>query len=116
MCVKIVRVKETREFDVNVPLEEQLRGSKQVVVNYEPQDLSIERFLSEVERLCKSGISASLNIQFNHNNQLSGVKVQKRLSKLAKDLDINELVKFMVGAQADADKKIEEMLNLCNTR
>lgn len=116
MCVKIVRLKETKPYDVNRPLEEQLRGSKQVVVNYEPKDPSIDRFLTEVERLCKNGVTASLNIQFNHNNYVKGKRLQKEVQKLAEDLDLNEVIKFMVTAQAEADKKIEEMLQLCLNR
>ena len=116
MCVKIVRLKSSEEYDTTRPLEEQLRGSKQVIINYSPKDPAIDHFLGEVERLCKTGVTASLNIQFNHNNQLTGAKIHKQLNKLAKDLDLNEVIKFMVKAQAEADKKIDEMIELCRTR
>lgn len=116
MCVKIVRLKETTEYDITRPLEEQIRGSKQIVVNYNPQDPAIDQFLSEVERLCKNGVSASMNIQFNHNNYLVGAKLGREVKKLAKDLDLNEVIKLMALSQADADKKLEEMSQLCSKR
>ncbi len=113
MCIKIVRLKEEVSYDMSVPLEEQLRGSKQVIINYEPKDPSIDRFLDEMERLCKKGISASVNIKFNHNNNLLGAKIRNKISKLSEDLDINELIKIITITQAETDKKLEEITKLC---
>ena len=98
---------------MNSPLEEQLKGCNQIVVNYEPKDPSINKFIGEVERLCKHGISSKLNIQFNHNNFLLGAKTGKQLAKLAKELDLNEVIKFMVNCHAESDKKLEEIANYC---
>lgn len=116
MCIKIVRLKEEVSYDVNTPLEEQLRGSKQVVINYEPKDPSIDKFLDEIERLCKNGISAKLNIHFNHNNNLSGVRIRNEMLKLSKGLDLNEVIKIMTMIQVEADKKLEEIANYCNEK
>lgn len=113
MCIKIVRSKDEISYDMSEPLEDQLKGSKQVIVNYEPKDPSIDKFLDEMERLCKKGISATVNIKFNHNNNLLGAKAKKEMNKLAKDLDINELIKMITVAQAEADKKLEEITKLC---
>lgn len=113
MCIKIIKLKEEVSYDTNKPLEEQLVGSKQIVVNYEPRDPSIDKFLDEVERMCKNGVSASLNIKFNHNNFLAGAKIKKEIIKLSKDLDVNELIKAVVSAHAEADKKLEEMAETC---
>lgn len=113
MCVKIVRSKAEVSYDMNTPLEEQLKGCKQIVVNYEPKDPAIDKFLGEVERLCKNGISTKLNIEFNHNNFLLGAKTSKQLAKLAKQLDFNEIIKFMVNSHAESDKKLEEIANYC---
>lgn len=113
MCVKIIRSKEEVSYNSELPLEDQIKGCKQVVVNYEPCDPSIDKFLDEVERLCKNGIAANLNIKFNHNNNLTGAKIGKEMYRLAKDLDINEIIKLMVTAQAEADRKLEELSGLC---
>ena len=113
MCIKIVRSKAEVSYDMNTPLEEQIKGCKQIVVNYEPKDPAIDKFLGEVERLCKHGISTKLNIAFNHNNFLLGAKTGKQLAKLARDLDLNEVIKFMVNTHAESDKKLEEIANYC---
>lgn len=113
MCIKILKSEEEVSYDANRPLEDQIKGSKQIVVNYEPCDPSIDTFLDEVERLCKNGITASLNIKFNHNNHLNGAKMGKEMAKLSKDLDLNEVIKLMVTAQADVDKKLGEMSGIC---
>lgn len=116
MCIRIVRLKEESEYDSSKPLEEQIRGCKQVVVNYEPSDPSIDRFFDEVERLCKNGISASLNIQFNHNNHLKGARLAKNALKLSKDLDFNEFIKMIALIQSRTDRMLEEMSELCIKR
>lgn len=113
MCIKILRSKEEFSYDSEKPLEEQIKGSRQIIVNYEPFDPSIDKFLDEVERLCKNGITANLNIKFNHNNNLKGIKIRKEMLKLSRDLDINEIIKIMVIAQAEADKKLEELSGIC---
>ena len=116
MCVKILTSKEELSYDMSRPLEDQLKGSKKVVINYEPKDPSIGHFLNEVEKLCKNGISAKLNIQFNHNNDIAGARLQKEMRKLAKDLDLNEVVKLMTLIQSNTDKKLEEMSTICLKR
>lgn len=116
MCIKIVRLKEESEYDMNTPLEDQLRGSRQVVVNYDPLDSSIDHFLDEVERLCKNGITASMNIKFNHNNNLYGARIKNEMVQLSQDLDLNEFIKMMALIQKMADKKLEEMSALCIKR
>lgn len=113
MCIKIFTSKEEVSYDSTRPLEEQIQGSKKIVVNYEPYDQSIDKFLDEVERLCKNGITANLNIKFNHNNNLVGAKIGREMARLTKDLDLNEIIKLMVTCQAEADKRLEELSGLC---
>ena len=113
MCIKIVRSKEEFSYDMSQPLESQIRGSERIVVDYEPSDPAIDKFLDEVERLCKNGITANLNIKFNHNNNLAGAKLKKEMVRLSKDLDINEVIKLMVTAQSEIDRKLEELSSIC---
>lgn len=116
MCIKIVKSKEEFKYDMNKPLEDQLKGSQQVIINYEPKDQSIDKFLDEIERLCKNGISAKLNIRFNHNNNLGGARIRNEMIKLTNDLDVNEVIKLMALVHAEADKKLEEIENYCNRK
>jgi len=113
MCIKIVVSKKEVKYDVKRPLEEQIVGSSQIVINYEPKDPSIDKFLDEVDRLCKNGISAKLNIKINTNSHILGMKSKKEIFKIAKDIEINEVIKIMTTMQAEADKKLEEMVNYC---
>lgn len=113
MCIKIVRLSEEFSYDSEIPLEQQIGANSQIVVNYDPKDPSIDKFLDEVERLCKDGVSTKLNIKFNHNNFLAGAKLKKEMAQKAKDLDINEIIKLMVTVHKEADKKLEEMANYC---
>jgi len=116
MCIKIVRLKEELEYDSSKPLEDQLKGAKQVVVNYQPHNSQIDQFLHEVERLCKTGVSASLNIKFNHNNHLLGAKAKKEIERLSKDIDFNEVIKLMTLIQRKADDTLEQMYEICLKR
>lgn len=113
MCIKIIKSKQEYSYNMEIPLEEQLKGSKQIVVNYDPQDPSVEKFLNEVERLCKHGITANLNIKFNHNNHILGARTRKEITKLVKELDLNEVIKLMVTMQSETDKKLEELSIYC---
>jgi hypothetical protein len=113
MCIKIVGARKEVSYDMNQPLEKQVIGCKQIVVDYEPEDPCIDKFLSEIERLYKHGISAKLNIEFNHRNFILGAKTGKQLAKLAKQLDYNEIIKFMVNNHAESDKKLEEIASYC---
>jgi len=113
MCIKIFKSDQPISYDMSRPLEEQIQGSKKIVVDYDPKDESVDKFLDEVERLCKHGISASLNIKFNHNNNLSGARIRKQLDQLSEDLDVNELIKMLSLTYADVDKKLEELHKYC---
>lgn len=114
MCIKIVRTKEEVKYDSSMPLEEQIRGSKQIVINYEPNDTSVGVFLGEINRLCKSGISANLNIKVINNNFIAGAMVKKQVNEVAEDLEINDLIKLMVTSHSETDKKLEELENYWN--
>jgi|SRR5581483_1379266 len=113
MCIKIVRTKEELVYDSSKPIEEQIRGAKQIVINYEPSDPDLNRFLDEVERLCKTGVSAQMNIKVVHNDYLNGAKTKKEILHMVNDLKFNEVIKAMVKGQHETDKRLEELLNLC---
>ena len=113
MCIRIINNQGEISYNMTRPLDEQIRGSKQVIIDYKPEDPSVDKFLDEVERLCKHGVSASLNIRFNHNDNLAGARIKKKMGGLEVDLDINELIKLMATAHKETDKKLEELVNYC---
>lgn len=113
MCIKIVRTKEEFSYDPSKPIEDQIKGSKQILIDYKPNDTSLEKFLDEVERICKSGFSAHMNIKVVHNNFVKGMRVKKRTGQLSNGIDLNDVMKKMALMQSDMDKHLEELSNIC---
>lgn len=116
MCVKIITTKKEVEYDAGRPLEDQLGRSNKIIIDYHPEDSSIDKFVSEVERICKTGISCNMNIEVSTNNILKGAKVKRKVNELQADLKVNDLVKLMTVIQSDADKRLEEIANFCLKR
>jgi hypothetical protein len=113
MCVKIIKDQFEVAYDVTKPIEEQISGSDQVVVNYDPNDASIEKFLQEMERLCNSGACASFGVEFNYKDSLNGFKVRKQIKEFHKGMAINDLISRIVLMQAETDKKLSEITKAC---
>jgi hypothetical protein len=111
MCIKFINCHQEIPYDVNVPLEEQLQGCEQIVVNYEPLDKEIDKFLKEVERFVRTGVDAKLNLKIIHNDNIFGFKVKQKLKKATNDITLNEIIKLMVLRQIEADKKLEDLAN-----
>lgn len=109
MCVKIIKNECEIEYNPSRPLEEQIKGSTEVIVNYQPSDKSINDFLAEVQRYSKVGISAELNIKVIHNNDISGFKLRKQLKKALNDIKLNEIIKIMVISHTEMDDKLGEL-------
>lgn len=116
MCVKILRSGVSSEFNPSEPLEYQAWGAEKIVVNYNPVDPTIgnvDLFIGEMERLCKTGISCNVDIQFNANNNLNGLRIERKLEKLKEKLDINELVKKLVMGHDECQRKLRELSSMC---
>lgn len=113
MCVRILGTNSNIKYDSSVPLEEQIKNSEKVVITYEPKDTDITKFIDEVERLCKQGISADIAIEVLHNNHLNGAKAKKQMKRLMKDLELNKAVKLLVKMQSNMDNSLEELSNFC---
>lgn len=114
MCIKIVNASREIPYDASKPLEEQIKGSEQIIVDYEPFDKSMDKFLSEVERFSKTGVDAKLSITVMHNDHIFGFKVKQKLKKANSDITLNEIIKLMVLSHCAADKKLEELANTFN--
>lgn len=114
MCIKIVNDYEEISYDTSRPLEDQLKGSEQIIVNYEPFDKSVDHFLAEVDRIAKHGIVAKLDIKVIHNDHVFGFKVRQQLKKATNDITLNEIIKLMVLSHCSIDRKLEDLANKFN--
>jgi hypothetical protein len=113
MCVKIIKTEKISSFNPSIPLEFQLEGAKEVLVNYEPHDYQIQEFMDQVERIVKSGINCPIDIRVNTNNTLNGMRLERVLTKISKELHINEAIHSLVKMQAYADAKLCELSGIC---
>ena len=114
MCIKIVNDKQEVSYDDSKPLEDQLLGCEQIIVNYEPFDTKIDKFLQEVDRFSRTGISEKLNIKVMHNNHIFGFKVKQKLQQASNKLVLNDIIKLMVLSQLETDRKLEELAHTFN--
>jgi len=113
MCIRILGKDSDTKYDSSIPLEQQIKNSEKVVVNYEPKDTDINKFMDEVERLCKQGISTNISVEVSHNNHLTGARTKKQMKRLMKDLNLNEAIKLLVTLQSTTDKTLEELSEFC---
>jgi hypothetical protein len=113
MCVKIIANSNVKELSISKPIEEQIAGAQEILVSYDPIDPKINFFVGEMERLCKNGVSCKLDIKINSNNYVGGMKLQKTLNKIKKNLEINELVKDISKLHSETDKKLSEISQIC---
>lgn len=113
MCVKFVSNEIERSYDATKPLEDQVLVTDQIVINYEPFDETLDKFVQEIERITKTGKIVALNIKVIHNNHIVGFRLKKRMSRASNDITLNEIIKLMVLSQAEVDKKLEDLANYC---
>jgi len=114
MCVKIFTSNEELSYDMDAPLEPQLKDATQVVINYEPEDPAIGKFFKEIERCSVEGIQIDVNLKVMHNDHIEGARAQKKATRLSEALDVNSLIKMLTLSYANADKKLEDIDNcLC---
>jgi hypothetical protein len=113
MCVNIVTQKRKIKYNTDKPLEEQIGKCNRVVVDYNQEDKDVLIFMKELERIVKNGISVDLNVQVIHNDNIKGFRAKKRIDKLKNDLDINDIIKYMVKSQKEVDEKLNDLINCC---
>lgn len=111
MCVKLVSQSEERAYDIDKPLEEQIKDCQQIVVNYQPFDKSVEKLCQEMQRFAKMGIDTKVSIKVVHNDNVVGFRVKKKLERASSDITLNEIIKLMVLSHHETDKKLEELFN-----
>lgn len=112
MCIKIINENSEIPYNIEKPLEEQIVGCKQIVVDYEPFNQEVDKFLQEIQRFANTGIHTDISIKVVHNNYLAGFTAKKNLNRALNDIDLNEIIKLMVLAQLETDKKLKELANI----
>lgn len=114
MCVKIVQAHCEIPYDTSRPLEDQLQGCEQIIVNYEPFDKAVDHLLAEVQRIVSTGIDAKLSIKVIHNDHIFGFKVKQQLARARNDITLNEIIKLMVLSHCSIDRKLEDLADTFN--
>jgi hypothetical protein len=114
MCIKIFYSQDSKVYDAKEPLTDQLRGCKEIIIDYDSKDSSIDTFMDEVEKLCDSGLSMKLNIRVLHKNQIKGAATKRRVTRLSFQTELNDFIKMMALSHAEADKKLEELSEMCS--
>lgn len=113
MCIKIISTDSESKYNASIPLEKQINNCSEVLIQYDPKDKDLGKFLSEMERLCSSGISANIKLDVVHNNSVVGMKAKKQLQRITKDLDINEAIKLLTKIHSTTDKTLKELSIFC---
>ena len=116
MCIKILNCNSSLSYDSSKPLEDQLKNADEVVIKYDPKDPDMDRFIEEMERLAKTGISCNVSLDVAHNNNIKGAKAKKQIKRLRKDLDLNEAIKILVNIHSELDKQLEAISLFCHKR
>lgn len=117
MCVKIKKKNQTVNYDIDQPLERQLEGSEEIVVNYRSQkDPEVDRFLDEIEKSAKSGHLEHAGIKVVNNDNLPTVKAKKRVKKIQRHFQANELVQTLALSAFESDRKLDEISSLIKDR
>lgn len=112
MCVKIIGSQEL-EFNPSKSLESQVLGAKEIVINYDPSDSKIDSFITQVEKMIKSGISCNVDFKVLANNSLNGIRLERYLEKLKLKLEVNELAKNITISHYNTDRKLSELSKIC---
>ena len=113
MCIKIIGPECEKEFDGTEPLENQVAGAEKIVVSYDPLDIRICSFEGQLELMAKNGIDCSAEIEVKSNDYLEGMKLERRLAKLKKCLNTNVVIKELTKFHASADRKLNELADMC---
>lgn len=113
MCIKIVHTHDEFEFEPGKLLEQQVKGAKQIIIDYKPNDTRIEAFMDQMGRIVRTGVSCQMNIQVKSNNTLSGYRLGRQIDKAINNLELNEVVKSLVNSYSETDRKLQEIQEFC---
>jgi len=113
MCIKIICSDHEHEFDMAMPLEQQIVGANEIVVSYDPADPKIPSFIGQMEMMVKNGISCRPEIHVDVKDSLDGCRLRTKIKRLKYNLDVNEAIKKLTIFHAETDSKIREIAERC---
>jgi hypothetical protein len=114
MNVTIVKNNHLFDYDMSQPIEQQLKGSSEVLVNYVEEDEVVHHFLDEVERLSQSAFGYGMKIKVFHNDSINGAKAKKLMSEVSKNLSVNDIIQMMTNIHKETDDKLTEIAKMCS--
>ena len=109
MCVKLLKDDQIIEYDCEKPLTEQVSGVSEILVNYQPNDREVKKFLSEMQRCAQTGTNPNVKVRVEYNGMLDGYKTKKQFVKAMNDITLNEIIKLIALMQRSIDKSLEEI-------
>jgi len=116
MCVKFLKDDQFIEYDCSKPLMDQVCGIKEVLVEYQPKDKSVDAFLKEMQKCAQYGLNPNVKVRVEYGEMLNGYKTKKQLIGAMNDITINEIVKLLALMQRSIDKSLEELSAACANR
>ena len=113
MCIKIICSDHEHEFDTSFPLEAQIVGAKEILIDFDPLDEKIDFFVDKIEKMAYNGASCQVNIKVNPNNCLDGIRLERIVDGIKRKLDVNEVIKSLTTFHAETDSKLRELSEIC---
>jgi hypothetical protein len=113
MCVNIVKGNKEFKYDAEKPLEEQINGSSEIIVNYLENDESVHHFIEEIQKYSQTSFNSEIKIKVIPNNLINGVRAKKKVLNATKSISVNELIKLMATSYQENDRKLSEIVNIC---
>lgn len=111
MCVEIFKSEGKSHYQPELSFEEQLKDSKEVLIDCSPNCPRVERFLNEVEKICKNGQSLPITIRLADN---SNFKLFSKTKELNRDLFLNDIIGQAALIHKNADTKLKELSEICS--
>ncbi len=110
MCVEIFKFDAKQSYNAELPFEDQIKDSKEVLIDCSPDCPKVAKFLGEVEKVCKNGQSLPIKIKLADNTNF---KLFNKTKKLNTDLLINDIISHAVLLHKDTDAKLKELSEIC---
>jgi hypothetical protein len=110
MCVEIFKFDSKQSYKPELPFEEQVLDSQEILIDCEPNCPKVVKFLNEVERVCKLGQSLPINIKLANNSNLN---LFSKTKKLNEELLLNDIIGQAVLIHKNTDDKLKELSEMC---
>jgi len=110
MCVELVKSETQVSFKPELPLEEQICGCQEAIIDCEPDCPKVLKFLAEVEKACQYGKSLGIKLSLvdTHNFGLF-----KKVKDLNQAIATSDIIHQIVLFHDKADRRLEEIANMC---